>query len=70
MNMHTPAAHTRQMRRARAVHAALRTGRASDAAGSARSKGGTILPELAALTVFAMAAAGIIALRAWLAVGG
>lgn len=70
MNMHTPAAHTRQMRRARAVYGALRTGRPNDVLGSARSKGGTLLPEMVALAVFAMAAAGIIALRAWLAVGG
>ena len=70
MNMHTSAALSRQMRRARAVYGALRTGRPNDALGSARSKAGTMLPEMVALAVFATAAAGIIALRAWLAVGG
>ncbi len=70
MNMHTPAAYTRQMRRARAVYGALRTERRTDGLASAPSKGVTMLPELAALAAFAIAAAGIIALRAWLAVGG
>lgn len=79
MNMHTPAAQTRQMRRARAVYGALRTGqpksprdksvRAKSTRASAQPTRGFMLAETAALAAFAIAAAGIIALRAWFAVG-
>jgi hypothetical protein len=84
MNMHILAAQTRQMRRARAVYGALRTGqpksprvksvrakssRAKSSRASAQPTRGFMLAETAALAAFAIAAAGIIALRAWFAIG-
>ncbi|CAN5304122.1 hypothetical protein BH10PSE8_BH10PSE8_06770 [soil metagenome] len=74
MNMHILAAQTRQMRRARAVYGALRTGqpkspRVKSSRASAQPTRGFMLAETAALAAFAIAAAGIIALRAWFAIG-
>lgn len=69
MNMHTPAAYTRQMRRARTVYGALRAGTPDEARNAPRPKSVPMLLELAALAAF-VAAAGIIALRAWLALAG
>lgn len=69
MNMHIPAAQTRQMRRARAVHGALRTRPSKSPRASAQPERRFMVAETAALAAFAIAAAGIIALRAWFAVG-
>jgi hypothetical protein len=68
MSIPFPASHTRRQRRIRAVYGALATPRrdiSRKPAGVARR---FMLAEWAALAVFALMAAGIIALRAWAAV--
>ncbi len=69
MNIHIPAAQTRERRRARAVYGALPSGRSRSASSSARAMRGFMLAEMATLAVLAIGAAGIIALRAWFAIG-
>lgn len=68
MTIPFPASHTRRQQRIRAVYGALATPRRSPSPRLASVARRFMLAEWAALALFAMMAAGIIALRAWVAV--
>lgn len=69
MTMPIPAAHARQKRRVRTVYGALRPAPSQRRSPADRSSHGFMLAEMAALAALALAAAGIIALRAVFAIG-
>ena len=68
MSIPFPASHTRRQQRIRAVYGALATPRRPASPRLASVARRFMLAEWAALAVFALMAAGIIALRAWAAV--
>lgn len=68
MSIPFPASHTRRQQRIRAVYGAIATPRRPTSPRLARMARRFMLAEWAALALFALMAAGIIALRAWSAV--